>query len=99
LTDDPSTNKFVIPGGTVIGPAGFVSFTQAQFGFTLNGAGETLYSSSGQQPDPRRGAIRGAGQTGIPMGAAEAATIFMPSHNTQATNNSAIWIATSSSTN
>ena len=43
LTDDPTTNKFVIPAGTVIGPAGFVSFTQSQFGFTLNGAGETLY--------------------------------------------------------
>ena len=43
LTDDLTTNKFVIPGGTVIGPAGFVAFTQAQFGFTLNGAGETLY--------------------------------------------------------
>ena len=43
LTDDPATNKFVIPAGTIIGPAGFVSFTQSQFGFTLNGAGETLY--------------------------------------------------------
>lgn len=43
LTDDPTTNKFVIPSGTVISPAGFVSFTQPQFGFTLNGAGETLY--------------------------------------------------------
>ena len=43
LTDDPTTNKFVIPSGTVIGPAGFVSFTKSQFGFTLNGAGETLY--------------------------------------------------------
>jgi hypothetical protein len=43
LTDDPATNKFVIPAGTVIGPGGFVSFTQSQFGFTLNGAGETLY--------------------------------------------------------
>ena len=43
LTDDPTTNKFVIPSGTVIGPAGFVSFTQSQFGFTLNGQGETLY--------------------------------------------------------
>lgn len=43
LTDDPTTNKFVIPAGTVIGPAGFVSFTQSQFNFTLNGAGETLY--------------------------------------------------------
>ena len=43
LTDDPATNKFVIPGGTMIGPGGFVSFTQSQFGFVLNGAGETLY--------------------------------------------------------
>jgi hypothetical protein len=43
LTDDPTTNKFVIPAGTVVGPAGFVSFTQSQFGFMLNGAGETLY--------------------------------------------------------
>jgi hypothetical protein len=43
LTDDPTTNKFIIPAGTVIGPAGFVSFTQPQFGFVLNGAGGTLY--------------------------------------------------------
>jgi CotH protein/lamin tail-like protein len=43
LTDDPTTNKFVIPSGTIIGPAGFICFTQSQFGFTLNGAGETLY--------------------------------------------------------
>ena len=43
LTDDPTTNKFVIPGGTVLGPGGFVSFMQPQFGFVLNGAGETLY--------------------------------------------------------
>ena len=43
LTDDASMNKFVIPSGTLIPPAGFVSFTQSQFGFALNGAGETLY--------------------------------------------------------
>jgi hypothetical protein len=43
LTDDPTTNKFVIPPGTVMGPASFVSFTQPQFGFTLNGEGDTLY--------------------------------------------------------
>jgi hypothetical protein len=43
LTDDPATNKFVLPAGTVIGPAGFRAFTQSQFGFTLNGQGETLY--------------------------------------------------------
>jgi autotransporter-associated beta strand protein len=43
LTDDPATNLFVIPAGTVIGPAGFVAFTKPQFGFTLNGQGDTLY--------------------------------------------------------
>ena len=43
LADDANTNKFVIPTGTVLGPAGFVAFTQSQLGFTLNGAGETLF--------------------------------------------------------
>jgi regulation of enolase protein 1 (concanavalin A-like superfamily) len=43
LTDDASTDKFIIPPGTLIPPGGFASFQQLQFGFTLNGAGETLY--------------------------------------------------------
>ena len=43
LTDDPTTNKFVIPAGTVIPPAGFVAFTAAQLGFGLQGAGGTLF--------------------------------------------------------
>jgi hypothetical protein len=43
LTDDSRTNKFVLPQGTLIGPGGFVSFNQAQLGFTLNGAGGTVY--------------------------------------------------------
>ncbi|HEY3863429.1 MAG TPA: lamin tail domain-containing protein, partial [Verrucomicrobiae bacterium] len=43
LTDDFATNKFVIPSGTTVGPDGYVSFSQGQLGFTLNGAGETLY--------------------------------------------------------
>ena len=41
LTDDPATNKFVIPSGTLIPPAGFISFPQSQFNFILNGAGGT----------------------------------------------------------
>jgi hypothetical protein len=32
LTDNTATNEFVIPSGTVIGPAGFVSFTQSNSG-------------------------------------------------------------------
>ncbi|HEX3800100.1 MAG TPA: lamin tail domain-containing protein [Verrucomicrobiae bacterium] len=43
LTDDPATNKFVIPASTILPPAGFVSFTQSQFGFPLNGGGASLY--------------------------------------------------------
>ena len=43
LTDEPGARVFVIPAGTVIGPGGFVNFNQAQLGFLLNGAGDTLY--------------------------------------------------------
>lgn len=43
LTDDPTTNKFVAPPGTVIPPRGFVSFTAAQLGFALAGKGGTVF--------------------------------------------------------
>ena len=94
LTDDPSTNKFVIPGGTVIEPAGFVSFTQAQFGFTLNGAGETLYFI---KPDNSRilDAVQfGAQANGVSYGRwPDGANDFYAfTTNTPGTNNSAIWI-------
>ncbi len=94
LTDDPSTNKFVIPGGTVIGPAGFVSFTQAQFGFTLNGAGESLYFI---KPDNSRilDAVQfGAQANGVSYGRwPDGANDFYAfTTNTPGTNNSAIWI-------
>lgn len=39
LTDDPATNRFIIPSGTVMSPGGFVSFSQSQLGFALNGSG------------------------------------------------------------
>ena len=94
LTDDPTTNKFVIPGGTVIGPAGFVSFTQPQFGFTLNGAGETLYFI---KPDGSRilDAVQfGAQANGVSYGRwPDGANDFYAfTTNTPGTNNSAIWI-------
>ncbi|HXG47675.1 MAG TPA: lamin tail domain-containing protein, partial [Methylomirabilota bacterium] len=43
LTDDPATNKFVIPANTVIPARGFLAFDQTQLGFALSSAGETLY--------------------------------------------------------
>lgn len=35
--------KFAIPAGTLLPPRGRVSFTQAQFGFSLKAEGETVY--------------------------------------------------------
>ena len=46
LTDDPTTNKFVIPSGTVIGPGGFVSFNETQLGFGLMARAKRFISSS-----------------------------------------------------
>ena len=94
LTDDPTTNKFVIPAGTIIGPAGFVSFTQSQFGFTLNGAGETLYFI---KPDGSRilDAVQfGAQADGVSYGRwPDGANDFYAfTTNTPGTNNSTIVI-------
>lgn len=43
LTDDPDTNKFLIPPGTTIQPLGFAVFAETQLGFGLSAAGETVY--------------------------------------------------------
>lgn len=43
LTDDPQTNRFRIPAGTVLTPRGFVAFDENQLGFRLNAAGEALF--------------------------------------------------------
>jgi hypothetical protein len=43
LTDDPATNKFVIPATTIIPARGFVSYTGANMNFALSAAGETIY--------------------------------------------------------
>ncbi len=94
LTDDPATNKFAIPTGTVIGPAGFVSFPQSQFGFTLNGAGGTLYFI---KPDGSRilDAVQfGAQADGVSFGRwPDGANDFYAfTTNTPGTNNSTILI-------
>jgi concanavalin A-like lectin/glucanase superfamily protein/lamin tail-like protein/CotH protein/Ig-like domain-containing protein len=43
LTDDPATNKFVVPPGTSIPPRGFRVYTQTNLNFSLNAAGESIY--------------------------------------------------------
>lgn len=68
LTDNPSTNRFVIPPPTVLPPGGFVAFTETTLGFALNAAGETIYLRS---PDGARvlDVVRFGGQdVGVAMG-------------------------------
>ncbi len=94
LTDDPSTNKFVIPAGTLIGPGGFVSFSQPQLGFALDGAGEKLYFI---KPDGSRvlDAVQFEAQAdGVSWGRwPDGAADFYPlAARTPGTNNSGIWI-------
>src|SRR5207248_7908298 len=43
LSDTASTNKFTIPGGTIIPPRGFIVFTENQLGFGLSASGEDIF--------------------------------------------------------
>jgi hypothetical protein len=49
LTDDPTTNKFIIPAGTVIPAGGFISFSQAAMNFGLGASGATIYFKNPDQ--------------------------------------------------
>ncbi|HUD83028.1 MAG TPA: lamin tail domain-containing protein, partial [Candidatus Saccharimonadales bacterium] len=94
LTDNALSNEFVIPSGKVLGPAGFISFNQSQFGFTLNGAGETLYLLS---PDTNRilDAVQfGPQADGVSFGRWPdgADDFYAFTTNTPGTNNSSILI-------
>jgi len=42
LSDDPTTNKFRIPDGTVLGPRQWLAFDQTQLGFALSAGGEAI---------------------------------------------------------
>lgn len=49
LTDDPATNRFVVPAGTVIPARGFAFFSETNLNFALSGAGETIYFKNPNQ--------------------------------------------------
>jgi hypothetical protein len=68
LTDDPATNRFVLPIGTAIPAQGFLCFNQLQLGFALNAAGETIYFKN--QPATRvLDSLRyGAQENGVSLG-------------------------------
>src|SRR5207253_7177441 len=68
LTDDPATNKFIVPTNTLIGPRAFVVFTETDLGFGLSAGGETIYL---KHPSGHRviDSVRfGAQENGISMG-------------------------------
>ncbi|MEO8428379.1 MAG: lamin tail domain-containing protein, partial [Verrucomicrobiota bacterium] len=46
LTDDPNTNRFMIPPNTAIPARGFAVFDETTIKFALNAAGETIYLKS-----------------------------------------------------
>ena len=43
LSDDPLTNRFIIPANTSIAAGGFLAFTTPQLGFDLRQEGKTIY--------------------------------------------------------
>lgn len=49
LTDDPTTNKFVIPANTQLLPREWLVFTETELGFSLSSAGETVFLRSPDQ--------------------------------------------------
>ncbi len=68
LTDDPATNRFTVPAGTVLPPRGFLALTPDQLGFSLDAGGETVFLLS---PDRLRiiDAVRfGPQAAGIALG-------------------------------
>jgi Lamin Tail Domain len=94
LTDDPATNKSVIPSGTLIGPGGFVAFNRTQLGFSLNAAGGVVYFL---KPDSSRvlDAVRFEPEpNGVAYGRwPDGARDFYPlAAGTPGTNNSAPWM-------
>ncbi|NGO38758.1 hypothetical protein G4L39_05030 [Limisphaera ngatamarikiensis] len=60
LSDEPDTDRYVIPTGTILPPGGLIAFTELNLGFALNAAGETIYLRA---PDRRvLDAVRFGGQ-------------------------------------
>ncbi|MBI3868012.1 MAG: lamin tail domain-containing protein [Verrucomicrobia bacterium] len=43
LTDDPSTNRFIVPPGTVLPARGFAAWDETQLGFSLSSSGGLLF--------------------------------------------------------
>lgn len=68
LSDQPATNRFTLPPGSVIAPRGFLAFLQPQLGFSLSKSGSDIFLRN--PPDTRvLDAIRfGAKANGVSSG-------------------------------
>ncbi|MCX8154952.1 MAG: lamin tail domain-containing protein, partial [Verrucomicrobiae bacterium] len=94
LSDDPATNKYVFPAGTLIPARGFLVLDEAALGFALDAGGETIYFRNADD-NAVLDCVRFKGQAnGVSSGRyPDGATEFYPLQAlTPGTNNSAIRI-------
>ncbi len=91
LTDDPTTNRFVMTNGTTLPPRGFIAFDQTQLGFALHSGGETIYLINPTQTRVLDAVRFGAQARGVATGRQpDGAPDFYPLRTkTPGTNNSA----------
>ena len=68
LTDDPTTNKFVIPSGTIIPARGFVFYSETNMNFALNATGESIYLKNPDQSRVLDAVQFAAQQNGVATG-------------------------------
>lgn len=68
LTDDPNTNKFVIPSGISIPGRGFVVYSETNMNFRLSAAGETIYFKNPDQSRVLDAVQFGAQENGVATG-------------------------------
>ncbi|HWN96270.1 MAG TPA: lamin tail domain-containing protein, partial [Methylomirabilota bacterium] len=91
LSDNPNTNKFIVPPGTTIPPRGFVVFHETNLNFALSSHGEEIYFCN---PSDARvlDAVRfGAQENGVSMGRSPngAASFYRMATKTPGASNSA----------
>ena len=68
LTDDATTNKFIIPPGTILPARGFLCFQDVDMGFRLNAVGESVFFINPDHSRVLDAVAFGAQQNGVPTG-------------------------------
>jgi hypothetical protein len=68
LTDDPATNKFVVPVGTILPAGGFVYYNENEMNFRLSAGGEAIYFKNPDQSRVLDAVQFDAQENGVAMG-------------------------------